>query len=82
MRLQIFPSKLELGRAAAREAADSIRDAVAARGKARIIAATGASQFEFLDALTGTSSRCSTSMNTSASPPIIRRASGATCRNA
>ena len=52
MRLHVFPSKLELGRAAAREAADSIRDAIAARGKARIIAATGASQFEFLDALT------------------------------
>jgi glucosamine-6-phosphate deaminase len=52
MRLQVFPSKLELGRAAAREAADSIRDAVEARGRARIIAATGASQFEFLDALT------------------------------
>lgn len=52
MRLHVYPSKLELGKAAAREAADRIRDAVAARGKARIIAATGASQFEFLDALT------------------------------
>ena len=52
MRLHVYPSKLELGKAAAREAADKIRDAVAARGKARIIAATGASQFEFLDALT------------------------------
>ena len=52
MRLQIYQSKLELGRAAARAAADAIRDAIAARGKARIIAATGASQFEFLDELT------------------------------
>jgi glucosamine-6-phosphate deaminase len=52
MRLHVYPSKVELGKAAAREAADRIRDAVAARGKARIIAATGASQFEFLDALT------------------------------
>jgi glucosamine-6-phosphate deaminase len=41
-----------MSRAAARHAARSIRDAIAARGGARIIAATGASQFEFLDALT------------------------------
>jgi glucosamine-6-phosphate deaminase len=52
MRLHVFPSKTDLGRAAAREAADRIRDAVEARGRARIIAATGASQFEFLEALT------------------------------
>jgi len=39
-------------RAAARRAAQAIRGAIAARGAARIIAATGASQFDFLDALT------------------------------
>ena len=41
-----------MSRAAARHAARSIRAAIADRGGARIIAATGASQFEFLDALT------------------------------
>jgi glucosamine-6-phosphate deaminase len=38
--------------AAARQAANALRAAIAARGEARIIAATGASQFDFLDALT------------------------------
>src|SRR5258705_11181945 len=41
-----------MSRAAARHAAQSLRAAIAERGAARIIAATGASQFEFLDALT------------------------------
>src|SRR5207237_4671729 len=41
-----------LGRAAAEQAAVSLRNAIQSRGRARIIAATGASQFEFLDALT------------------------------
>jgi glucosamine-6-phosphate deaminase len=41
-----------MSRAAARQAAQSLRAAIAARGGARIIAATGASQFEFLGALT------------------------------
>jgi glucosamine-6-phosphate deaminase len=49
--LRLFPDKLTLGVAAAAEAADAIRRAIAARERARIIAATGASQFEFLDAL-------------------------------
>src|SRR6202042_350217 len=43
-----------LGRAAAEQAATAIRRAIAARGHARIVAATGASQLEFLDALTHT----------------------------
>jgi glucosamine-6-phosphate deaminase len=42
-----------MGAAAAAQAADVIREAIAARGAANVIAATGASQFEFLDALTG-----------------------------
>ena len=37
----------------AAEQAASIREAIQQKGKARIIAATGASQFEFLEALTG-----------------------------
>jgi glucosamine-6-phosphate deaminase len=52
MTIKIFPSKVELAQAAANQAAASIRDAISERGEARIIAATGASQFEFLDALT------------------------------
>jgi glucosamine-6-phosphate deaminase len=43
------------GRAAAAHAADVLRDAIGRREGARIIAATGASQFEFLDALTAAS---------------------------
>jgi glucosamine-6-phosphate deaminase len=49
----VFASKAELGRSAAEQAAASITAAVARSGHARVIAATGASQFEFLDALTG-----------------------------
>jgi glucosamine-6-phosphate deaminase len=52
MEVLVFESKQELGRAAAQRAAAAIGEAVAARGEARVIAATGASQFEFLDALT------------------------------
>ncbi|HEV2115195.1 MAG TPA: glucosamine-6-phosphate deaminase [Terriglobales bacterium] len=54
MRLQIFDDKLSLGKAAAEHAAASIRQAISAHGCARTVAATGVSQFEFLEALTGT----------------------------
>jgi glucosamine-6-phosphate deaminase len=54
MRLKLFPDKLSLSRAAADQAATSIRSAISARNHARIIAATGASQLDFLDALTKT----------------------------
>jgi glucosamine-6-phosphate deaminase len=40
-----------MGRAAARHAADVLRTTIAQQGRARIIAATGASQFAFLEAL-------------------------------
>ncbi|HEV2437309.1 MAG TPA: glucosamine-6-phosphate deaminase [Verrucomicrobiae bacterium] len=50
--IKIFPDSFELGRAAAAAAAAVLRDAIARRGQARIIAATGASQFAFLKALT------------------------------
>jgi glucosamine-6-phosphate deaminase len=51
MKVQIFESRLELAQAAADEAAVVIRQAIAARSQAHLIAATGASQFDFLDAL-------------------------------
>jgi len=53
MNLRVFDDKRELGREAARQAAAAIRDALREHNTARIIAATGASQFDFLDALTG-----------------------------
>ena len=52
MLLRVFNDKVSLGRAAAEQAATAIRNAISARGQARIIAATAASQLEFLDALT------------------------------
>ena len=52
MVIKIYDDKISLGRAAAEQAAVSLRNAIEGRGGARIIAATGASQFEFLDALT------------------------------
>jgi glucosamine-6-phosphate deaminase len=44
--------KISLGQSAAEQAATAIRQAITTKGRARIIAATGASQFEFLEALT------------------------------
>ena len=51
MKIEVFDSKAELGKAAAIRAAETIRQAIADRGMAYIVAATGASQFEFLDEL-------------------------------
>ncbi len=51
MNVAIFKSKITMGQAAAASAAGIIRHAIARRGKAYLIAATGASQFEFLEAL-------------------------------
>jgi len=55
MLVKLFRDKVSLSRAAAEQAASAIRRAITERGAARIIAATGASQFEFLDALTAAS---------------------------
>lgn len=55
LRIKILADKDCLGRAAADQAAGSIRQAIRQQGVARIVAATGASQFEFLDALTAAS---------------------------
>jgi glucosamine-6-phosphate deaminase len=52
MRVSVFPDQVTLASAAAREAASRIRAAIAARGQARIVAATGTSQMAFLDQLT------------------------------
>lgn len=52
MLIKVFEDKKNLGRAAADQAASAIRRAISERGTARIIAATAASQLEFLDALT------------------------------
>jgi glucosamine-6-phosphate deaminase len=51
MNVAVFKSKNEMAQAAAERAAQIIRRAIADRGQAYIIAATGASQFEFLEAL-------------------------------
>jgi glucosamine-6-phosphate deaminase len=51
--VEVLPDKGALGRAAAQRAATILREAIAARGQARIVVATGASQFEFLAALAG-----------------------------
>jgi glucosamine-6-phosphate deaminase len=50
--LKVFHDKIQLGQAAASQAAGLIQQAIKEHGQARIIAATGASQFEFLQALT------------------------------
>ena len=55
MKKKIFESSSELGRAAAHTAEAVIRDAIARQGKARIIVATGVSQFSFLKELTASS---------------------------
>src|SRR6202034_2810314 len=52
MLLKVFNNRATLGQAAAEQAAVAIRRAIAEHGNARIIAATAASQLEFLDTLT------------------------------
>jgi glucosamine-6-phosphate deaminase len=53
--IRVFDNSPALGRHAAADAATAILDAVEARGVARVVAATGASQFHFLERLTATS---------------------------
>ncbi len=54
MIVKIFDDKLALSTAAAEQAAELLRAAIKNRSKARLIAATGVSQLEFLDILTKT----------------------------
>jgi glucosamine-6-phosphate deaminase len=49
--VEIYPSKLELGEAAAAEAASILKSAVSTQGRARVIVATGNSQEEVIRAL-------------------------------
>jgi glucosamine-6-phosphate deaminase len=53
--IKCFNDKREMAKVAAEQAASILREAIEARGKARLIAATGAAQFEFLETLTGLS---------------------------
>ncbi|MGH9495411.1 MAG: glucosamine-6-phosphate deaminase [Candidatus Sulfotelmatobacter sp.] len=53
METKILADKETMGRAAAEQAATSLRRTIREQGTARVIAATGSSQFEFLDELTG-----------------------------
>jgi len=54
MDVRRFGTKAEMAAAAAARAAEALGEAIARQGRAHVIAATGASQFEFLDALTST----------------------------
>jgi glucosamine-6-phosphate deaminase len=51
LQTRTLPDKAALGEAAAAEAASLLRETIARRGAAGVVAATGASQFEFLEAL-------------------------------
>ena len=51
LRISVFPNKLEMVRAAANEAADRLIRAIQHQGRATFVAATGASQIEFLKLL-------------------------------
>ncbi len=50
--VRIFPGKAEMASAAAEHASNSLRDLLQKQNIVRLLAATGASQIEFLDALT------------------------------
>ncbi len=52
MVIKCFNDKREMAKGAAEQASAILRQTIQAQGKARLIAATGASQFEFLEVLT------------------------------
>lgn len=52
MKINILDSKEELGEAAAKKAADLLKETIQKKGRVNFVAATGASQFEFLAHLT------------------------------
>jgi glucosamine-6-phosphate deaminase len=52
MVIKCFSDKRDMAKVAAEQAAAELRGVIDKRGKARIVAATGAAQFEFLEALT------------------------------
>jgi glucosamine-6-phosphate deaminase len=51
MQIRVFETRQQMSEAAADHAAARLRDVIASKGRARIIAATGASQLAFLDRL-------------------------------
>ncbi len=55
MKVKVFPDKNQLAQAASEQAVELLRKAIAEKGSARIIAATGAAQFEFLELLSNRS---------------------------
>ncbi len=56
MEIRVFKTKNDMGKAAAEKAARILIDAIREKGDATFIAATGVSQFEFLENLTSISS--------------------------
>ena len=52
MKIEVFKSKAECGAAAAERGAQILSKTIAAKGRASFIVATGASQFDFMKALT------------------------------
>jgi glucosamine-6-phosphate deaminase len=52
MNIKVYPTRLETSQKAAERAAELLREAIRERGRAVFIAATGASQFDFLETLT------------------------------
>jgi glucosamine-6-phosphate deaminase len=54
MDIRIFDTRPAMAKAAAERAAVVLKETIASAGRANVIAATGASQFEFLEALTAT----------------------------
>ncbi len=52
MQVRVYVDRATMSRAAAGHAARALREAIGRGGSARIVAATGASQFDFLEALT------------------------------
>src|ERR1017187_1743330 len=55
MNIRIAPDRRRLGQWAAAQAAATLRRVLAERGSARLVACTGSSQFEVLEALTAES---------------------------
>jgi len=52
MKIEVFKTKVECGTAAADRGAQILKSTIAAKGRANFIVATGASQFDFMKALT------------------------------
>ena len=54
LQIEIYPDRVTTGRAAARQAAQSLISSIQSNGTTRLILATGTSQLDFLEALTAT----------------------------